>query len=91
MKTVMCVKGKTNLPWARSPGSGWDISGIMPVAPGSCGTSSLLIACILHLNGLVLADAAMDAHSLPKAQMPNRDNFVLDDRQDTVRYMRDCK
>jgi len=50
-------------------------------------------AYLLHLNGLVPADASMDQHSLPKVQMPNRDGFILDDRPDTkaVRCMRDCK
>jgi len=50
-------------------------------------------AYLLHLNGLVAADALMDANSMPKVQMPNRDGFVLDDRPDTkaVRCMKDCK
>jgi cytochrome c len=50
-------------------------------------------AYLLSLNGLVPADAVMDAQSLSKVQMPNRDGFVLDDRPDThaVRCMRDCK
>jgi S-disulfanyl-L-cysteine oxidoreductase SoxD len=50
-------------------------------------------AYLLHLNGLVPADAVMDERSLPKVQMPNRDGFILDDRPDThaVRCMRDCK
>ncbi len=50
-------------------------------------------AYLLHLNGLIPADAVMDQRSLPKVQMPNRDGFILDDRPDTraVRCMRDCK
>jgi S-disulfanyl-L-cysteine oxidoreductase SoxD len=50
-------------------------------------------AYILHLNGLVPADAVLDRATLPKVQMPNRDGFVLDDRPDTraVRCMRDCR
>lgn len=49
-------------------------------------------AYILHLNGLVPADAVMDQSSLPKVQMPNRNGFVPDDRPDTQarRCMRDC-
>lgn len=49
-------------------------------------------AYILHLNGLVPADAVIDRTTLPKVSMPNRDGFVLDDRPDThaVRCMRDC-
>jgi S-disulfanyl-L-cysteine oxidoreductase SoxD len=35
-----------------------------------------LTAYLLHLNGIIAADAIMDATSLPKVQMPNRANFV---------------
>src|SRR5262249_22979298 len=50
-------------------------------------------AYILHLNGLAPADAVMDATSLPKVQMPNRDGFIADDRPDTraVRCMQNCR
>jgi len=49
-------------------------------------------AYILNLNGLIAADAVMDANSMPKVMMPNRDNFIVDDRPDThaVRCMKDC-
>jgi len=52
-----------------------------------------LSAYLLALNGLVAADAVMDAQSLPKVQMPNREGFVLDDRPDThaVRCMTNCR
>ena len=52
-----------------------------------------LSAYLLQLNGLVPADAVMDAQSLPKVQMPNRDGFITDDRPDTkaVRCMSNCK
>jgi cytochrome c len=33
-------------------------------------------AYILHLNGVIGADDALDAQSLPKVKMPNRDGFV---------------
>jgi cytochrome c len=33
-------------------------------------------AYILHLNGIIGADDVMDAQSLPKVKMPNRDGFV---------------
>jgi len=33
-------------------------------------------AYILHLNNIVGPDAVLDAQSLPKIQMPNRDGFV---------------
>lgn len=50
-------------------------------------------AYLLNLNGLVPADAVMDATSLPKVQMPNRDGFIPDDRPDTaaVRCMQNCR
>jgi cytochrome c len=50
-------------------------------------------AYLLNLNCLVPADAVMDAQSMPKVQMPNRDGFLLDDRPDTqaTRCMANCK
>jgi S-disulfanyl-L-cysteine oxidoreductase SoxD len=50
-------------------------------------------AYILHLNGLVPADAVMDAQSLTAVQMPNRNGFIIDDRPDVkaVRCMTNCK
>jgi mono/diheme cytochrome c family protein len=33
-------------------------------------------AYILHLNGIIGADDTVDAQSLPKVKMPNRDGFV---------------
>jgi len=50
-------------------------------------------AYILNLNGLIPANAVMDASSLPKVQMPNRDGFIVDDRPDTraARCMTNCK
>ena len=52
-----------------------------------------LSAYLLNLNGLVPGDAVMDAQSLPKVQMPNRDGFMIDDRPDAqaVRCMTNCK
>jgi cytochrome c len=52
-----------------------------------------LSAYLLNLNGLVPADAVMDAQSLPRIQMPNRNGFMIDDRPDTqaVRCMTNCK
>jgi hypothetical protein len=51
-----------------------------------------LAAYILHLNGLVAENAVMDAQSLPKVTMPNRDGFILDNRPDTAatRCMSNC-
>jgi S-disulfanyl-L-cysteine oxidoreductase SoxD len=50
-------------------------------------------AFLLNLNGLVPPDAVMDAQSMPKVQMPNRDGFLIDDRPDTQagRCMTNCK
>ena len=50
-------------------------------------------AYILHLNGLVPADGVLDATTMPKVQMPNRNGFVLDDRPDTkaARCMQNCR
>jgi cytochrome c len=50
-------------------------------------------AYLLNLNGLVPADAVMDAQSLPKVQMPNRAAFLIDDRPDAqaTRCMSNCK
>jgi S-disulfanyl-L-cysteine oxidoreductase SoxD len=49
-------------------------------------------AYLLNLNGLVPADAVMDAKSLAAIKMPNRDGFILDDRPDVkaMRCMKDC-
>jgi S-disulfanyl-L-cysteine oxidoreductase SoxD len=51
-----------------------------------------LSAYILNLNGLIPENAVMDAQSLSKVIMPNRDGFILDDRPDTAakRCMRSC-
>jgi cytochrome c len=39
-------------------------------------------AYVLHLNGLLPADATLDARSLSAIRMPNRDKFVGDPRPD---------
>lgn len=52
-----------------------------------------LSAYLLNLNGLVPANAVMDANTLPAVQMPNRNGFIVDDRPDAkaVRCMTGCK
>ena len=40
------------------------------------------VAYVLNLNGIVAADSVVDAASLPKVRMPNRDGFVADPRPD---------
>lgn len=41
-----------------------------------------LVAWLLHQNGIVAADAVLDARSLPNIEMPNRNGFILDPRPD---------
>jgi mono/diheme cytochrome c family protein len=41
-------------------------------------------AYLLYLNGVVAADAVLDARTLPKVRMPNRDGFIGDTRPDTT-------
>ncbi len=52
-----------------------------------------LSAYLLQLNGLVPADAVMNAKALTAVLMPNRGGFVVDDRPDVnaVRCMTSCK
>jgi len=64
----------------------WDfISRAMPFdRPGSLPPAEVyaLTAYILNLNGIIDNNQAMDAKSLPKVKMPNRDGFVADPRPD---------
>jgi mono/diheme cytochrome c family protein len=41
-----------------------------------------VVAYVLNLNGIIGADQVMDAKTLPKVKMPNRDGFVADPRPD---------
>lgn len=41
-----------------------------------------VVAYILNLNGIIASNQVMDAKSLPKVKMPNRDGFVADPRPD---------
>ena len=41
-----------------------------------------VVAYILDLNGIIGPNEVMDARSLPKVRMPNRDGFVSDPRPD---------
>jgi cytochrome c len=49
-------------------------------------------AYILNLNGLVPSDAVLNEQTIKAVKMPNRDNFIRDDRPDTkaTRCMKDC-
>jgi len=64
----------------------WDyINRAMPFdRPGQLKPPEVYALCayILHLNGVIEADQAMDSKSLPKVRMPNRDGFVADPRPD---------
>jgi cytochrome c len=44
-----------------------------------------VVAYIFNLNGIISSDQVMDAKSLPKVRMPNRDGFVEDPRPDVGR------
>ncbi|MFN7919635.1 MAG: c-type cytochrome [Bryobacteraceae bacterium] len=52
--------------------------------PGSLTHSEVYaaVAYILHLNGIVSETEVLDAKSLAKVKMPNRDGFVRDPRPD---------
>jgi cytochrome c len=41
-----------------------------------------VVAYVLHLNGIISAADVLDANTLPKVRMPNRDGFVPDARAD---------
>jgi cytochrome c len=51
-------------------------------APGSLSNAEVydLTAFLLHANGLIPADAVIDAATLPKVAMPAREHFVPDTR-----------
>ncbi|MBM3803796.1 MAG: c-type cytochrome [Acidimicrobiia bacterium] len=48
-------------------------------------------ALILHWNGIIGEHDVMDASTLPKVSMPNRDGFVADDRPDTGQIKKKAK
>src|SRR5712691_10979303 len=64
----------------------WDeINRAMPFdKPGLLKPSEVyaVAAYILNLNGIIGDNDVMDARSLPKVKMPNRDGFVADPRPD---------
>jgi mono/diheme cytochrome c family protein len=64
----------------------WDfINRAMPFdRPGSLKPPEVyaVVAYILNLNGIIDSNQVMDAKSLPKVKMPNRDGFVADPRPD---------
>ena len=44
-----------------------------------------VVAWLLHQNGIIAADAVMDARTLTQVQMPNRNGFIPDPRPDVPR------
>ncbi len=64
----------------------WDyVNRAMPFdRPGELSDDQVyaVVAYILHLNDLVGEDEAVNAETLPKIEMPNRDGFVSDARPD---------
>lgn len=54
--------------------------------PGSLSDAQVyaVTAYLLHRNGLLEADAVLDAQSLPGIVMPARDRYVIDDRELTT-------
>jgi cytochrome c len=52
--------------------------------PGTLTTAQVysVTAYVLFLNGILGEDGSVDARSLPKVRMPNRDGFVKDPRPD---------
>src|SRR5438876_9918545 len=64
----------------------WDyINRAMPFdRPGLLQPSEVYaaVAYVLNLNAIIREDQVMDAASLPKLQMPNRDGLVVDRRPD---------
>lgn len=52
------------------------------LTPGSLSADETyaVIAYLLHRNGIIDADAVMNAQTLPRVRMPARDRFVVDDR-----------
>jgi mono/diheme cytochrome c family protein len=52
--------------------------------PGTLGADQAyaLTAFVLYLNGIVKEDVILDAETLPRIRMPNRDGFVKDPRPD---------
>ena len=64
----------------------WDyVNRAMPFdQPGTLKPAQVyaVVAYILNLNGIIGNDSVLDAKTLPKIKMPNRDGFVPDPRPD---------
>lgn len=66
----------------------WDyVNRAMPFdKPGTLSHDQVyaLTAYVLFLNGIIPETSVIDAKSLPKVQMPNRNGFVMDPRPDVA-------
>jgi len=65
------------------------INRAMPLqAPGSLSADEVyaVTAYILHRADIVPADAVMNAETLPRVEMPNRNGFIADPRPDVRNY-----
>jgi len=53
--------------------------------PGTLTTNQVysVVAFVLYMNGIVGENTVLDASSLPRIKMPNREGFVTDTRPDT--------
>ena len=76
--SAQCGIGVHALEHQAPPPGGWQ-----PYTPGvlTPNETYAVIAYLLNLNGIVPADAVMNAETLPAVQMPARDRFVVDDRR----------
>ena len=71
--------------WSHAPTLWSYINRAQPTdEPGSLTADQVyaVTAYLLHLNGIVKADEIVDAATLPRIRMPNRDGFVPDPRPD---------
>lgn len=71
--------------WPHAPTLWSYISRSQPIdEPGSLTADEVyaLTAYLLHLNGVIGEQDVMDARTLPRVRMPNRDGFVVDPRPD---------
>ncbi len=74
--------------WAHAPTLWSYINRSQPIdEPGSLTADQVyaVTAYLLHLNGIVGEHDVLDARSLPRVRMPNRDGFVPDSRPDVGR------
>ena len=77
--------------WAHAPTLWSYINRSQPIdEPGSLTADQVyaVTAYLLHLNGIVGEHDVLDARTLPRVRMPNRDGFVPDTRPDVGKKAR---